>query len=159
MILPVKSVTLPHDLKNQANGKLDANLLLPVDGGHMHHLAAKHFTSLAFAAKKAGFILKPTSEVDTYRNYAVQLTTFFKRYDNTKRATRTEKFENKQWWLKPGVAGAAVPGTSNHGWGLAIDIAHVTPAMLEWLVKHADAYGFSWESQSENWHIRYYKGD
>jgi len=159
MILPIKPVTLPKDLHGQQNGKLDPKLLETIDGGQMHHLAAKHFTSLAFAAKKAGFILKPTSSADTYRSYATQLTTFFKRYDNTKRATRTEKFEGKQWWLKPGVAGAAVPGTSNHGWGLAVDIAHTTPDMIEWLIKHVDAYGFSWESQSENWHIRYYKGD
>ena len=159
MKLPIKPVTLPKDLHNQENGKLDPSLLTPIEGGQMHHLAAKHWEALVYAAKKAGLILKPTSALDTYRPYSAQLTTFFKRYDNTKRNTRMEVFQGKKWWLKPGVAGAAVPGTSNHGWGLAVDIANVNGKTLEWLLQHADDYGFSWEDQSEAWHIRYYKGD
>jgi hypothetical protein len=30
---------------------------------------------------------------------------------------------------------------------------------LEWLLANADWFGFSWELQSEPWHLRYYVGD
>jgi LAS superfamily LD-carboxypeptidase LdcB len=30
---------------------------------------------------------------------------------------------------------------------------------LDWLLKNAHLYGFSWEVQSEPWHLRYVAGD
>jgi LAS superfamily LD-carboxypeptidase LdcB len=55
---------------------------------------------------------------------------------------------------------AAVPGTSNHGWGLACDVWNVGQnGRLEWLLDNAKRFGFSWEVQSEPWHIRYVLGD
>jgi LAS superfamily LD-carboxypeptidase LdcB len=62
---------------------------------------------------------------------------------------------------------AAVPGTSNHGWGLAIDLAEkvngkavsISPRSVKWLIKHAAQYGFCAEAQSEPWHWRYFTGD
>ena len=68
---------------------------------------------------------------------------------------------------------AAVPGTSNHGWGLAIDVAidadgdegfewpvkSVDSKTVAWLLKNADRFGFCWEVQSEPWHLTYYVGD
>ena len=60
----------------------------------------------------------------------------------------------------PGVASAACPGTSNHGWGLAVDIYAVgAEGRLEWLLDNAARFGWSWELQSEPWHIRYVLGD
>jgi LAS superfamily LD-carboxypeptidase LdcB len=53
----------------------------------------------------------------------------------------------------------AVPGTSNHNLGIAIDIAHASGARLAWLLKNAQDFGFSWEVQSEPWHLRYVAGD
>lgn len=53
----------------------------------------------------------------------------------------------------------AVPGTSNHNLGIAIDIANASGKRLEWLLKHAQSFGFSWEVQSEPWHLRYVTGD
>ena len=84
----------------------------------------------------------------------------------------------KVLWLKPNLqswckksanlATAAVPGTSNHGLGIALDIAlgtspsnatSVTPATVNWLIANAHRYGFSAELQSEQWHWRYVTGD
>ena len=71
------------------------------------------------------------------------------------------------WWRIPGTARAAVPGTSNHGWGLAVDTAlgdgptharSIAPA-IPWLVDNAERFGWSWESQDEPWHIHYWAGD
>jgi LAS superfamily LD-carboxypeptidase LdcB len=157
--LPIKPVVLPADLKNQKNGQLDPKLLVDIPGGKAHHLAAKAWLAMVAEAKKAGLELKPTSPADAYRTLAIQEKTFLKRYDNTKRDTRHEKYQGKDWWLKPKVAGAAVPGTSNHGWGLAVDVASMNSAKLTWLLANVDKFGFSWEAQSENWHIRYVAGD
>lgn len=158
MKYPVKKVVLPADLKGKENGKLPANLLAEVRGGHMHHKAAKAYTAMQKEARKAGIILDPTSSADTYRRFSIQLKTFLHRYDTTVRKSAPKKYQGKLWWLKPGFAGAAVPGTSNHGWGLAIDLKGCNQKMIEWLLKNADRFGFSWEAQSEPWHIRYYKG-
>lgn len=158
MTLPIVKVTLPKDLKGQTNGLL-RGVLTDIPGGKLHHLAAQAWTALVSKARAEKVILEPTSAADTYRTFHVQEATFFKRYDNTKRATRHEVYQGRDWWLKPGVAGCAVPGTSNHGLGLAIDIAHMDDTKLAWLLRNAPAHGFSWEDQSENWHIRYVAGD
>ena len=66
-------------------------------------------------------------------------------------------------------ATAAVPGTSNHGWALAADLAEeydndatadpiLLPTVL-WLIAHAHEFGYSAESQEERWHWRYVAGD
>lgn len=159
MKLPIKTVSLPADLKGKNNGKIDKALLKAIPGGQLHHLAAAAWKSLLVAATKAGVDLKPTSPVDTYRPYEVQLRIFKERYDTTKRLSKPRTFEGKLHWLKPGKAAAAVPGTSNHGWGLAIDVANINQTKLEWLVANAGAFGFSWELQDEPWHLRYVAGD
>jgi hypothetical protein len=52
---------------------------------------------------------------------------------------------------------AAVPGTSNHGWGRAIDITgyESSDAVWNWLLANAGKYGFSWQTgraSGERWH-------
>jgi LAS superfamily LD-carboxypeptidase LdcB len=68
-------------------------------------------------------------------------------------------YQGKLWYLKKGMAPMAVPGTSNHNWGIAIDIANASGKRLDWLLANADKFGFSWELQSEPWHLRYVCGD
>ena len=158
MKLPVKKVILPADLQGKENGKLPTSLLAEIRGGFLHHTAASAYIKMQSDARKSGITLEPTSSADTYRRFSIQLKTFLHRYDNTVRKSVPKKYQKKLWWLKPGFAGAAVPGTSNHGWGLAIDLKNCNQKTVEWLLKNADKYGFSWEDQSEPWHIRYYKG-
>jgi hypothetical protein len=52
---------------------------------------------------------------------------------------------------------AATPGTSNHGWGIAIDaaISDRTSAMYEWLKQNAKTYGFVETVEGEPWHWEY----
>lgn len=52
---------------------------------------------------------------------------------------------------------AAIPGTSNHGWGRAVDITgyESSTAVWNWLLAHAAEYGFSWatgQASGERWH-------
>lgn len=157
--LPIKPVNMPRDLKKQANGNLDAKLLKDITGGKMHHLAAQAFSAMEAAAKKDKITLRPTSVADAYRPLSVQERAFLARYDNKVRATRPRLWKGKRWYLKPGNAPVAVPGTSNHGWGLAVDIASIDQKKVEWLLKNAKTFGFSWELQNEPWHLRYVAGD
>ena len=159
MRLPVKPVVMPRDLRKAANGTLPSSLLKPVPGAKMHHLAAKAFNAMVVAAKRDGIALKATSAADGYRLLAIQERAFLSRYDNTMRASKPRLYRGKRWWLKPGNAAAAVPGTSNHGWGLAIDVASIDQKKLEWLLKNVARFGFSWELQNEPWHLRYVAGD
>lgn len=51
---------------------------------------------------------------------------------------------------------AAVPGTSNHGWGVAVDIPF--PDAQAWLRRNAHRFGWSWDEGArvgEPWHWRY----
>jgi hypothetical protein len=76
---------------------------------------------------------------------------------NTTDTTRT--YLGKKWYMKKGVAPMASPGTSNHGWGLAVDIWSANGTRLDWMLQNIAKFGWSWEVQSEPWHIRYVAGD
>lgn len=54
---------------------------------------------------------------------------------------------------------AAVPGQSNHGWGLALDLAgvHYGNEKYVWLNENAGTYGFDDDVDSEDWHWAYQK--
>lgn len=158
MTYPVRPVKLPDDLQGQTNGKLDARLLVPINGGQLHHAAAASWKKMAAAAAKDGVTLEPTSYVDTYRPYEVQERIFRERYDRVPRNSDSKVWNGVRYWLRSGYAMAAVPGTSNHGWALAVDCDLRNDHALAWLTAHAVSYGWSWEAQSEPWHIRYVRG-
>jgi hypothetical protein len=172
MTLPVAPVTMPGDLAGQTNGKLNDNLLSPVDGGgKLHHLAARAWRALvANVAAETGMPMTYTHG-GTYRSYAAQETLFRSRYDPAGTGGGCKTWNGVRWCKKSAnLATAAVPGTSNHGWGLAIDSAHGTSpsgatsvtshhAGWDWILDNAERFGFSWELQSEPWHIRYVTGD
>lgn len=165
---PVESVVRPSSLACARNGDLEANQLSVVGWGQvLETTAARSWAALWTAAQKAGWDLTFTYG-GCYRSYAMQRRLFLARWSPQHIAGRpTVWWAGGQWWLLPGVARSAVPGTSTHGWGLAVDVAlgndpataePITPA-LSWLLDVADLFGWSWESQSEPWHINYVRGD
>jgi cell wall-associated NlpC family hydrolase/LAS superfamily LD-carboxypeptidase LdcB len=97
----------------------------------------------AMSAAFAGAFGTPICITDSYRSYDSQVTLYGQ---------------------KPALA--AVPGTSNHGWGLAVDLcggidAYGTPQYL-WMVANAGRFGWlhpSWADQGngreEPWHWEY----
>jgi LAS superfamily LD-carboxypeptidase LdcB len=62
-----------------------------------------------------------------------------------------------------GGTAAAFPGTSNHGWGTAIDVARNGSAgdlAIYWVMKNGYNYGWSWyegHSINEHWHFTFTK--
>jgi len=164
--LPIRPVRMPADLARQRNGQLDPGLLRTVRPyGQLHRLAADAYEALREAARPFGEQIrpiKPTSSLDTYRPLTAQERVFFARYTNEYRpgAKSVRNYNGQIWYIKDNkLAAVATPGTSFHGWGLAVDIANASGPRLEWLLTFAPLYGFSWELQSEPWHIRYVVGD
>jgi len=103
---------------------------------------------------------------DAYRSYAEQVTMFLSRY----RIQWTGRgiYGDVRWWKgkryvrTSGLGMAAIPGTSTHGIGLAIDFAY---QQRTWLRVHGAAYGWVNTIRSEPWHWEYqankdtHKGD
>lgn len=178
MKFPIVKVTKPSNLTRVSNGELPSGLLRPVGpGGLLHSNAARAFEAMRVEALLAGFALTYTWG-GTYRTLEAQKSLFLRRYDpefvegrNVLENSRT--YNGTKWYKRAGVAAAASPGTSNHGLGLAIDLAldkdptdgldpddavSIGPA-LNWLWLNAERFGFSWELQSEPWHVRFVCGD
>ncbi len=114
-----------------ANGKLKASELADIPGGQLRKDAAAAWNAPGGPAD-AG--LRPTGLRSSYRLYADQ-----------------DYFWNHQPPL------AAYPGTSNHGWGIAVDLAE--PWMRHWIDAHGAPYGWKkTEALSEWWHVNWVGG-
>lgn len=162
MNLPVKQIILPADLSSAKPGVLDIGLLKNIRPyGQLHRLAADAYHALRAQALLDNIRpFKPTSAGDTYRTIEMQRRGFVSRYQTepiVNASTRT--WEGKKWYLRSGNAPMAAPGTSNHNLGLAVDIHTASGDRLLWMIKNCADFGFSWEVQSEPWHIRYVAGD
>lgn len=175
MTYHVLPLILPADLVGVENGRLPASKLEALHSypkGKLHPAARLAFDALALHAWFHGFEVTPTSAADCYRTYERQEKTFLDRYSpkNMGRSPMvTRNFQGRTWYLQPTKAPSATPGTSNHGLGLAVDIANASGDLLAWLLgpngfeSPVIRYGFSWEvadgPNAEAWHIRYVCGD
>ncbi|MCM3659466.1 M15 family metallopeptidase [Georgenia satyanarayanai] len=127
---------VPTDLAMYGNGKIPAQALAPIGAtGHsMWAPAAANFEKLLADAKADGVDIGIN---DSYRTYERQL-----------------ELENRLGLLKDGGL-AAVPGTSNHGWGRALDL-HLDGEALAWMRANGEKYGFVEDTPRETWHWAYY---
>jgi LAS superfamily LD-carboxypeptidase LdcB len=173
MNYPVLPIIKPSDLKNAVNGNLKPALLrdIKAPNGQLHRLAATAWNALQLAAYFDGVELK---HVGAYRPLSEQIALFNNRYEAQKTGRVpevTRVYNGKTWYLKKGMAPAGSPGTSNHGIGLAIDVASASGKRLAWLLgdgfatSNALKYGFSWQVSDPNnknfeaWHLQYFAGD
>lgn len=166
MAYPKRDVITPSALSGTTNGKLPDHILTTIkvpgqpDIRLLKDTAARAWIAMAAHALRDGHVLSATSLMDSYRPYSVQERIFLERY-TTRYIPNVDvrRWNGKNWYQKPGTAAAAVPGTSNHGKAIAIDNKNRSKGAIAWLLEHADDYGWSWEIQSENWHMRYFAGD
>lgn len=125
-----------------SNGKLPASDLAPIHQGQLakaNHCAAS-WNAMNVEARRLGVELRPTGSRSSYRNYADQ-----------------QHFWNLYQQGKGNLA--ARPGTSNHGLGLAVDVA--TQQMRSMIDRIGRKYGWAkdWsDAPSEWWHLRYRAG-
>lgn len=118
-----------------SNGRLSASELSAIPGGQLRRDAAAAWNAPGGPAD-AG--LRPGGDDSSYRPL-----------------DRQEYF----WGLYQSGRGnlAAVPGTSNHGWGIAVDIPNGWEQ--EWMREHGAKYGWQkTEAFSEPWHWTYVGG-
>lgn len=166
MKYPYKKLVLPSGLKNVKNGELDKKVLKKISiGGEMWLYAAVCFNVMAAAAKKDGIKFK---NIGDYRPLKRQEKMFKDRYslkDEGRVPKVTRQYQGKTWFLKRGKSPSGVPGTSNHGLGLAIDLDVSKPQVAEWLCANAPKYGFYLQGSDpkspefELWHWQYCDGD
>jgi zinc D-Ala-D-Ala carboxypeptidase len=124
---------VPAELQAYGNGTLPAGVLQPIgQAGHaLYAPAAEGWKAAVQAAAADGVTLRVT---DTYRTYDQQV----------------ELVERKGLYAEGGYG--AVPGTSNHGWGLALDADVNDPATLSWLRQNGHRFGFVEAVPREPWH-------
>jgi LAS superfamily LD-carboxypeptidase LdcB len=114
------------------NGRLQLAQLTQVEPGHyLEPSAANKFEQMKTAAAKDGINLNINN---AYRSYEKQV-----------------EMANRLGLYSQGGK-AARPGTSNHGWGKAVDLnVKANPGSFEWLKQNASKYGFK-NIPREPWH-------
>lgn len=122
------------------NGRIPEDALVPISGGgRLEPAAAAAWERMREAAAEEGVTLTPSSENDTYRPLTVQQTLAGQ---------------------KPRLA--AEPGTSNHGWGRAVDLS---PEGREWVQRNGERFGWVWpdwarpDRKNEPWHFEFRPSD
>lgn len=116
------------------NGELPDAALVVIDGEHrLVAEAAEAFADLWAAAATDGIELRVNS---AYRTLAEQ-----------------RALVDELGLLEDGGR-AAAPGTSEHGWGVAVDLELDWEALV-WMREHAPAFGFAETIPDEPWHWAY----
>lgn len=148
------------------NGRIPDASLVSITGKSGARLlsgAATAWETLRAAVFRThGWYPVPTGPSDAYRPYTVQESLFRTRYTPTYLAGRPIKVWNGvRWYLRPGQATAAVPGTSNHGQGIAVDVTDLggfTSSRYKDFAGVAQSLGWSnveGRSIGEPWHWVY----
>ncbi|PYF97815.1 D-alanyl-D-alanine carboxypeptidase [Georgenia satyanarayanai] len=123
---------VPVDLAAYGNGRIPRDALEPV-GETGHRLwapAAQSFEKLLSAAAADGVSIGVT---DSYRSYDVQV----------------DVVRRKGLYSEGGLG--AKPGTSQHGWGMAVDL-DLDPSAQAWMRANAARFGFVEDTPREPWH-------
>ena len=156
---------LPEEIALEMNGKMPADKLQRIHcGGQLYLDAARSWLAMVRAAAQDKVFLNVNSAFNAYRKLESQIRVFNRRFvrvdtqDNLSADSIRVEFEGKVWQLKPDVAYAAIPGTSSHGYGLAVDIVNSgNKNVRNWLAKNAASFGFVKEYDFEPWHFTYVK--
>ena len=127
------SMPVPDKLRQFGNGNIPTQELSLIGQGQ-HRLqaeAAASWKNLVAAASTDGVDLKIT---DSYRSLAQQV----------------DLVRRKGLYTNGGLA--ATPGTSNHGWGLAVDADVTNRTTADWLAVNGPRFGWVESVPREPWH-------
>ncbi|MBD3878999.1 MAG: D-alanyl-D-alanine carboxypeptidase family protein [Quinella sp. 1Q5] len=155
---------LPEGVTSEMNGRMPLNKLKKIHcGGYLYIDAARAWLAMVRAAAQDNVFLSLNKPFNAYRNINRQLRVFNARYvpvdqDNLVVGAIRVEFEDKLWQLKANENYAVVPGTSSHGYGLAVDIQNnKNPVVKNWLSQNVEQFGFVQEYDFEPWHFTYVK--
>ncbi len=129
------------------NGEIRLRKLVEVDGCRLLPQAAEAWVAMRDAARLDGLTI---GVADCYRSIGEQRAVY------------------EAWCVAGDCAMAAEPGTSTHGYGIALDVAldgrtiSFASAEFTWLVEHGPFFGFYhpefagiWSPTPEPWHFEY----
>lgn len=170
--IPQTDVTRPTFLKGAPNGQLDHDWLRSPEASTSLH--RQMFVPISYAmqamhlaAADDEVLLRTTGRYRTYDQQVALFRSRFRTEDTGRVPAVTRTWQGQTWWMLPGVALAATPGTSNHGLGLADDIAEQDDAdpevesiddiTLQWLKDNAADFGFALDIHSERWHWHWHR--
>ncbi|MBI5087590.1 MAG: D-alanyl-D-alanine carboxypeptidase family protein [Actinobacteria bacterium] len=124
---------VPAELTAYGNGRIPADALEPIgQGSHrLYAPAAAAWREAVAAARADGIDLQIT---DSYRSYDQQV----------------DLVARKGLYSEGGLG--ATPGTSNHGWGLAVDVDVTDASTLTWMRTNGHRFGFVEAVPREPWH-------
>jgi zinc D-Ala-D-Ala carboxypeptidase len=124
---------VPDELAAYGNGRVPADRLTAIDqsGHRLYAPAAAAWDRLVDAAAADGLDIRIT---DSYRSYENQV----------------DLVRRKGLYSEGGLG--AEPGTSNHGWGLAVDADVTDPTVLSWIREHGPEFGWVEAVPREPWH-------
>jgi hypothetical protein len=127
------TMPVPTSLIGFGNGRVPPSALTPIaqSGHRLYAPAAAAWDSLVAAAAADGVTIRIT---DSYRSYEQQV----------------DLADRKGLYSQGGLA--ARPGTSNHGWGLAVDADVNDPRTLDWIRSNGPRFGFVEAVPREPWH-------
>jgi len=129
------STSAPPGLEAFDNGRIPAEALAPIPGGELlWGPAAEAFIQMANDAARDGITLPV---IDAYRPYEDQV----------------RLADELGLYSQGGLA--AQPGTSQHGWGRAVDL-QLDPAALAWMRANAARYSFYETVPREDWHWEFH---
>lgn len=122
----------PAELARYGNGRVPTDALEPIGRGshRLYGPAAQAFKKMAAAAKAEGVDIGVT---DSYRSLDEQ----------------EDLARRKGLFSQGGLA--AEPGTSNHGWGMALDL-DLNPKAQQWMRANGPRFGFVEDTPREPWH-------
>lgn len=128
-------LTPPAELEAYGNGRIPEGALVSIgEAGHsLWAPAARSFQQLRAAAAADGVTIGVT---DSYRTYESQV----------------DLAQRKGLYSSGGLA--ATPGTSNHGWGMSLDLDLDSQAQ-SWMRQNGARYGFVEDVPREPWHWTY----
>jgi len=119
-----------------SNGALPDSALAPIAGGRLRKDAALRWNAMNLRRRRQGkSTIMPNGQWSSYRNLYGQ------------------RLMRSMWCARGNCGNAAIPGTSNHGWGLAVD--NNNPAGVE---ASGPPHGFSkrWsDAPWESWHVKW----
>lgn len=141
------------------NGQIPASAMRELraePGDRMRADAADYFDALATAFRER--FGKGLVVLEAYRTLVTQTNLFEARYTPVPWPT-TLRWNSKYWVRKAGQSAAAIPGLSNHGWGLAVDLAsgvnNFNSNEYKWMLENAPKFGFGnkqGRADGEPWH-------
>ena len=127
------SMPVPPSLAAYGNGNVPATALTPIrqSGHRLYAPASAAWDGLVSAAAADGVSIRIT---DSYRSYDQQV-----------------DLVNRKGLYSEGGLGAR-PGTSSHGWGLAVDADVNDARTLDWIRANGPRFGFVEAVPREPWH-------